>query len=196
MVGMIFGPVSKLVVWSHPIFRTTPGRQAAPLSIKFSDSFSVNWLLVYERYSGSRRRLCTVHSSAEDEHASVSLPVAKARSARKAAKQQPPSGIAALPPKRQCQAESQATVLAFIEAGRPPSKSGCSHPDALQFEPCDIGIPCCLAKDSSPALHEPRTTQASVAFVSRSKPARAVSQKAMCLLANLSTLPKYLQSWQ
>ena len=27
---------------------------------------------------------------------------------------------------------------------------------------------CCLAKDSSPALHEPRTTQASVAFVSRS----------------------------
>ena len=51
--------------------------------------------------------------SAEVEHVS-SLPVAKARSAKRAAKRSPPSKIAA-PPKRQCQAEFQAIVLAHME---------------------------------------------------------------------------------
>ena len=51
----------------------------------------------------------------EEERAGFSLPAAKARSAKKAAKRLPPSGIAAPPPKRQCQADLQATMLAHVE---------------------------------------------------------------------------------
>ena len=46
--------------------------------------------------------------SAEEEHAGFSLPVAKEWCAKKAAKRPPP-------PKRQCQAERQATMLAHME---------------------------------------------------------------------------------
>ena len=59
----------------------------------------------------------------------MSLPVAQARSAKKTAKRSAPSGVAAPPPKRQCQAEFQATLLAHMEgfAGRPRSRWSCAH---------------------------------------------------------------------
>ena len=53
--------------------------------------------------------------SADEEHAGLGLPVAKARSAKKTAKRSAPSGIAAAPPINQRQAEFQATLRAHIE---------------------------------------------------------------------------------
>ena len=87
-------------------------------------------------------------------------------------------------------------------AGQPPSKSvGCSRPDALQFEPCDVGDSCCFAKDKQPSVT--RGSHSAWSWrrhQSQSSPGQASSRrshhKAMCLLAHLSTLPKYLQSWQ
>ena len=60
-----------------------------------------------ERHSGvDESSVLSTPGSAEEEHAILSLPAAKARGAKKAAKR---------PPKRQCQAEIQATVLSHVE---------------------------------------------------------------------------------
>ena len=40
------------------------------------------------------------------------------------------------------------------QGGHPRSQWGCSRPDALQFEPCDVGNSCCLAKDKQPSVTE------------------------------------------
>ena len=87
------------------------------------------------------------------------------------------------------------------QTGRPRSQWSCSHPDPLLFRPCDAGeflplrarqaaqrytrLALCLEQAQGPAP-----------FVFRSSQFARSLQKAICLLANLSTLPKYLQSWQ
>ena len=38
-------------------------------------------------------------------------------------------------------------ILKISLAGRPRSHWSCSRPDALQFEPCDVGNSCCLTID-------------------------------------------------
>ena len=87
------------------------------------------------------------------------------------------------------------------QVGRPRSQWGCSRPDALQFEPCDVGSSCCLAKDTQPSITRcsysagSRRRHQSHSSPRSSQLARS-HQKAMCILANLSTLPKYLRSWQ
>ena len=92
--------------------------------------------------------------SAEEGHVRLSFSVAKARSAKKKAKRSAASGIAALPPKRQCQAEFQATMLERIccQAGRPRRQWSCAH-----SKPCDVGNPSASRKSSIPALQEART---------------------------------------
>ena len=90
-------------------------------SIRFSPDGTASTCCMGRETRRNRRRLCPDSlGSAEEEHASLSLPVAKARSVKEAGKRPAPSGIALLPPKRQRQAEFQATVLANVEdfAGR------------------------------------------------------------------------------
>ena len=68
--------------------------------------------------------------SAEEEHAGLSLPVAKARSAGKAARRSPPSEVARPPPKHQCQARqwslpcSHSKSLGEWGGSTPPPCSG------------------------------------------------------------------------
>ena len=123
--------------------------------------------------------------SAEEEQAGSSLAVAKARSAKKAAKRSAPSGIAAPPPKRQCQAEVQATMLAHVEecAGRlaaleasgvTPISTPCSSSPAM------LGIPAQRCTRLALCL-EP--VQASVAYVSLSSQLAQSHQEAMCGIA-------------
>ena len=73
-----------------------------------------------------------------------------------------------------------------------------SVPTPCSTDPCDDGNSCCLAKDKQPSV-----TRGSRSAWSRcwhqSHPSSQLAQshqKAKCLLANLSTLPKYLQSSQ
>ena len=75
--------------------------------------------------------------SAEEEHASLSLPVAKARSAKRAAKRSALSGIAAPLPMRRCQAEFQATMLTHMEefAGRLAALEVSEQPSATRGPP-------------------------------------------------------------
>ena len=82
---------------------------------------------------------------------------------------------------RQCLAEFQATTLTHME-----------------FEPCDVGNSCCFAKVQQPCAtrsSHSEEVQASVASVSLSSQLAQSHQKAMCVSANFSTLPMYLQSW-
>ena len=142
--------------------------------------------------------------SVEEEHTGLSLPVAKAHSAKKkAAKRSAPSGIAAPPPKRQCQAELQATVLARMEdfAGSLAALNVSRValiPTPCSSSPAMCGIPAASRKPNSSALHEARTLRGVGVGTHRIrlsvKPPHAVHQKAMCLSANLSAFPKYLES--
>ena len=124
-----------------------------------------------ERLQRNRRRLCIVRS-AEEEHAGLKVSQwSKARSAKKAAKRPPPSGIAALPPERQCQAEFQATVLSQMEdfAGRLAALevSGVTPiPTTRGSALAMLRIPAASRKTSGPTLHEARGGPA--AFVFRS----------------------------
>ena len=103
------------------------------------------------------------------------------------------------------QAELQATMHAHMEEfadrlARPRSQRGCSHPNTVQFEPCDVGNSGCFAKVKQPSATRGSHSawgrcQASVAFVSLSSQLAQSHQKAMCLPADLLTLPKHLQSW-
>ena len=86
-------------------------------------------------------------------------------------------------------------------AGWPPSKSG----ELLPFQRLAVRALRCwgflLLRERRGARRYTRIAlclepaHASVAFVSLSSQLVRSRQKAMCLLANLSTLPKYLQSW-
>ena len=106
------------------------------------------------RTAHGTRRVLSTHDPAEEEQISPSLP-AKAWSAKKAAKCPARSRIAAPPPKRQCHAGFQATVLAHGRCRWKVDRPRC------------WGIPAVLSKTSSPALHEARTLLAARAGASR-----------------------------
>ena len=134
-----------------------------------------------ERYIGvDEGCVLSTPCSAEGTHASLS--VQWRRRGVLAAKHPPSSGIAAPPPKRQCQAEFQATVLTHMEdfAGRLVALevSGAPVPTPCSSSPAMLGIPAASRKTSSPALHEARILLGAGAGISRIrlpvKPARAV----------------------
>ena len=81
------------------------------------------------------------------------------------------------------------------QVGRPRSQWGCSRPDALHFEPCDVGNSCCLAKDKQPSVTRGSHSASSRRRQSHSQTSQLARshQKAKCLLANLS---KYSSSGQ
>ena len=81
---------------------------------------------------------------------------------KREAKRSAPSGIAAAPPKRKCQAEFQATMLAHMEEYAGPlaslQVSGVAPiPTRCSSSPSMLGIPAASRRSSSPALHEART---------------------------------------
>ena len=177
---------------SRASWKLSPKYQGNPSGSRQTDGFPHIPFLVRiaawdERY-GRVEESCarSPPGSAEEEQVGLSLPVAKAESARKAAKRPAPSGIAAPPPKRQCQAELQATMLAHMEefarrlavhevSGVAPIPTPCS------LSPAMLGIPAASRKSSSPALHETRTLCGAGADISRIrlpvKPSRAVPPK-------------------
>ena len=135
----------------------------------------------------------------------ASLPVAKARGAKKAVKRPPPSGIAAPPPeasmprpnyRQQCCLTGKISLASW-----PPSKSVELLPSRPGSGPAMLEILCRFAQDKRPSF-----TRGSHSAWGRRKgqprshsgqaSSRGPSQKATCLLANLSTMPKNLQSWE
>ena len=150
----------------------------------------------------SRRKLWSIPPSSAGEEQAV--PVAKARSAKRATKRSAPSGIAAPLPKRQCQAELQATMSAHIEefAGRlaalevsgvAPTPTPCSSSPAM------LGTPAASRNHAAQrytrlalCLEPARPSVASVSLPSRFAQSH---RKPMCFPANLSTPSKYSQNW-
>ena len=81
-----------------------------------------------------------------------------AHNAKRIAKRSAPSGFVAPPPKRQSQADIQATMLTHI--GWPPSKS-------VELRPVMLGMHAASGKSGSPAFHEARTLLGAGACISR-----------------------------
>ena len=139
--------------------------------------------------------------SSEEGHARLSFAVVKARSAKKTENRSAPCGIAAPPPKRRCQAEFQATMLAHMEefAGRLAALdvSGAAIiPTLCSSSRAMLGIPAASRKSSSPALHEARTLLGASACISCIrlifKPTRAVPSKSDALHEVLTKLASVL----
>ena len=176
------------------------------LSPKFwrglSGSHQMDGYLTHPRWSflrhGARgtaelkKAVCCRIPDLRKKHARLSLPVAKARGGKKEAKRPPPRGIVAPPPMRQCQAESQTTVLSHIEdfAGRLAALevSGVAPiPTPRGPGPAMLGIPTASRKTSGPALLCSEQTLRPAAFVLRSSQVAWSLQKVMCLLVKPRT---------
>ena len=104
----------------------------------------------------------SIPGSADEEQARLSFLVAKARSAKRSANRSAPSGVAALPPKRQSQAEFQTTILTHMEgfAGGLAALEVCGAapiPAPCNSCPATLGMPAASRKWARPALHEART---------------------------------------
>ena len=117
---------------------------------------------------------CLLAASAEEEQGRSEVFQRRRHGVRiRAAKRSAPSGIAAPPPTRQCQAEFQATMLAHMEefAGRLAALevSGVAPlPNTVQFEPFRCWrFLTASRKSSSPALREARTLLGASAVFSR-----------------------------
>ena len=85
------------------------------------------------------------------------------------------------------------------QVGRPRSQWSCSHSNTVQFEPCDVGDSGCFGKVKQPsATRDSHFVWSRRRHQSHPSPCQAISRsptkKRLYLPANLSTLPKYLQS--
>ena len=124
--------------------------------------------------------------SAEEGHARLFFPVVKARSVKKSAKRLAPSGDGgasseAPMPSRVSGHNARSHGRNCCQAGRPRSlRWDCAHSTTVQFESCDVGASCCLAKVDRPsAARSSHSVQASVVSVSLSSQFARSHQKAM-----------------